>query len=81
MVFLENASGGENSLLSSDSGTFLNCIRTDWSILGSLWIAEFIALDYRTGLWPNFPSLWLIEREEHASQISEEHWVSPVKGL
>ena len=45
VVFLENASSDENSLLSSDSGTLLNCIRTDWSILESLWIAEFIAPD------------------------------------
>ena len=45
VVFLENASSDENSLLSSDSGTLLNCIRTDWSILESLWIAEFIAID------------------------------------
>ena len=36
VVFLENASSDENSLLSSDSGTLLNCIRTDWSILESL---------------------------------------------
>ena len=43
VVFLENASSDENSLLSSDSVTLLNCIRTDWSILESLWIAEFIA--------------------------------------
>ena len=45
VVFLENASSDENSLLSSDSGTLLNCLRTDWSILESLWIAEFIAPD------------------------------------
>ena len=45
VVFLENASSDENSLLPSDSGTLLNCIRTDWSILESLWIAEFIAPD------------------------------------
>ena len=45
VVFLENASSDENSLLSSDSGTLLNCIRTDWSILESLWIVEFIAPD------------------------------------
>ena len=81
VVFLENASSDKNNLLSSDSGTLLNCIRTDWSILESLWIAEFITPDYRTGLWLNFPSLGLIEREEHASHISEEHWVSPEKGL
>ena len=36
VVFLENASSDENSLLSSDSGTLLNCIMTDWSILESL---------------------------------------------
>ena len=42
VVFLENPSSDENSLLSSDSLTFLNCIRTDWSILESIWIAEFI---------------------------------------
>ena len=45
VVFLENVSSGENSLLSSDLGTLLNCIRTDWSILESLWIAELIAPD------------------------------------
>ena len=45
VVFLENASSDEDSLLSSDSVTLLNCIRTDWSILESLWIAEFIAQD------------------------------------
>ena len=45
VVFLEDASSDENSLLSSDSGTLLNSIRTDWSILESLWIAEFIAPD------------------------------------
>ena len=45
VVFLENASSDENSLLSSDSGTLLNCIKTDRSILESLWIAEFIAPD------------------------------------
>ena len=81
VVFLENASSDGNSLLSSDPVTLLNCIRTDWTILESLWIAEFIAPDLRTGLWPNFPSLGLIEREEHASHISEEHWVSFEKGL
>ena len=45
VVFLENASSDENSLLSSDSGTLLSCIRTDWSILVSLWIAKFTAPD------------------------------------
>ena len=49
VVFLENASSHENSLLSSDSGTLLNCIRTDWSILESLWIAEFIAPEQAYG--------------------------------
>ena len=45
VVFLENASSDENSLLSSGSGALLSSIRTDWSILESLWIAEFIAPD------------------------------------
>ena len=45
VVFFENASSDENSLLSSDSETLLNCIRTDWSIFESLWIAGFIAPD------------------------------------
>ena len=45
VIFLENASSDENSLLSSDSGTLLNSIRIDWIILESLWIAEFIAPD------------------------------------
>ena len=45
VVLLENTSSDENSLLSSDSVTLLNCIRTDWSILESLCIIEFIAPD------------------------------------
>ena len=49
VVFLKNASSDENSLLSSDSVTLLNCIRTDWSILESLWRAEFIAPEQAHG--------------------------------
>ena len=49
VVCLENASIDENSLLSSDSVTLLNCIRTDWSILESIWIAEFIAPEQAYG--------------------------------
>ena len=45
VVFLENASSDENSLLPSDSKALVNSIRTDWSILESFGIAEFIASD------------------------------------
>ena len=49
VVCLENGSSYEDSLLSSDSVTLLNCIRTDWSMLGSPWTAEFTAPEQAYG--------------------------------